>query len=155
MREETSGGEAGPEPVRSVEQFKDPRFVRGIQRTAEAIEAGKVQKKEFNDKVQKFLGDGEVDIDLLEGVQEYRTILNKPYSAKYFLAEEILNDLTKEDFETIDTHILDILKLRKQKTTFEIYNKTLGQLEKLLGLDKDNETMHRIIKIVKFIKDGN
>lgn len=152
MGEETQTSDRGTNSLERSPAL-DLTVFRTLQRSEPA--SPDALKKAFNDDVKASIGgDGPVDQEMFETVDEYLEIVGEPYSAKYFMAEDILNDLTRDDFKVIDEHILSRIKEKKQKTSFDVYKKTLEGLESLLGLDKDNETMHRILKIVKFIKNG-
>ncbi len=164
MGEETQNTEVGTQLVMSAEavitgesaEKPDLTLFRKVQREI----GGTAENKELfnevvNEDIKTSIGnDGKVDKALLNTVEEYKDIVKEPYSVDYYMAGEIFNVLTEDNFETIDKYILDKIKSSNQKTTFEVYDKILKALENVLSLSDDHNTMHRIVTVAKFIKHG-
>ena len=148
MGEETKTSEEVAKPDLTL-------FRRAQRDIGETAVNGELFKEVVNENIKKSIGnDGEVDQSLFQTVEEYSEIMNEPYSVKFYMAKEIYNTLTEADFREIDKYILEKIKGSKQKTTFEVYDKTLRKLESMLNLSDDHDTMHRINTITKFIKHG-
>lgn len=152
MGEEAKTTEVGASPVAKV----DLSLFRQAQRNiAETASNKGIFKEVANEDIKKSIGnDGEVDQSLFKSVDEYIEIMKQPYSVKFYNAKEIYNAMTEADFERIDKYVLDKIKSSHQKTTFEVYEKMLRAIEGALSLSDDHDTMHRIVTISKFIKNG-
>lgn len=148
----------GEETKTSEEVVKpDSTLFRGMQRDiGKTAVNGELFKEVINEDIRKSISnDGRIDISLFKTVDEYREIIGEPYSVKFYEAKEIYNRMTEDDFENIDRYILNEIKKAHQKSTLEVYTKTLKNLERILNLSDDYETMHRIVTVSKFIQHGN